>query len=127
MSSEPENSEEACGLAHAPRAPIVHDEATLERAAILFKAMGDTGRLRILAILSEREVCVTELAAVHNEQLSTVSQRLRHLNSVGLVSRRREGRHIFYGVHDLHVGEIVKAALDHAIELHADQTRRKER
>ncbi len=88
----------------------------LTRAAALFRACGDPERLRLLERLSHAEYCVTELAVESGDGLSTVSQRLRLLRSEGLVSRRREGKHIFYALADQHVADLIHSAIDHAVE-----------
>ena len=90
----------------------------LERAASLFRACGDPARLRLLEVLSLGEQNVTDLAELSDEGLSTISQRLRLLRAEGLVSRRREGKHIYYGLHDSHVRELIKSAFEHAMHPH---------
>ena len=57
------------------------DPKSLERAARLFRAMGDAPRLRILHLLLRGEVCVGELVTATSEKFSTISQRLRILRS----------------------------------------------
>jgi DNA-binding transcriptional ArsR family regulator len=90
--------------------------AAVERAARLFRAIGDEARLRLLARLARRASDVSELAAAEGESLSTISQRLRVLRAENLLVRRREGRHIVYALTDDHVIEIVTSALAHAAE-----------
>ncbi|HET6583778.1 MAG TPA: metalloregulator ArsR/SmtB family transcription factor [Nannocystaceae bacterium] len=90
----------------------------LERAVRLFKALGDEARLRTLDMLLGGEACVSELAEATGERVSTVSHRLRLLRSEGLVTRRRDGRHIYYALTDRHVVELIENALDHALEDH---------
>ena len=93
----------------------------LARAAALFRACGDPERLRLLERLSHGEFCVSELAAESGEGLSTVSQRLRLLRTEGLVSRRREGKHIYYALADQHVADLIQSALEHAVEPRAHE------
>jgi ArsR family transcriptional regulator, lead/cadmium/zinc/bismuth-responsive transcriptional repressor len=100
---------------HPPR-PGEATSASLERAASLFKAMGEAPRLRILELLMQGEWCVTELVEAVGEKFSTVSQRLRVLRNERLVSRRREGTHLFYALSDLHVADLLQNALAHAAE-----------
>ncbi len=83
----------------------------------MFRAMGDTPRLRMLQLISMREVCVGELVSTLQEKFSTVSQRLRLLRTEGLVTRRRDGSHVYYALADDHVRGLVANALDHAYEL----------
>lgn len=90
----------------------------LERAADLFRALGDTARLSLLEKLTHGEFCVGELADSSGEALSTVSQRLRRLRGDALVRRRRDGKHIYYTVADQHVAQLIRNALDHARHEH---------
>lgn len=92
------------------------DPTVIERAASLLRALGDTARLRLLEQLIQRERCVSELAASSEEGMSTISQRLRTLRAEGLVSRRRDGKHIYYRPADSHVVDLVRVVLEHAAE-----------
>jgi DNA-binding transcriptional ArsR family regulator len=112
--------------AHERRALIPNrkaDTRALERASRLFRAMGDAPRLRLLHLLSAGEVCVGELVGAVGEKFSTVSQRLRILRTEGLVSRRRDGSHVYYALADAHVKDLVTNALAHADELAGGSTK----
>jgi DNA-binding transcriptional ArsR family regulator len=103
---------------HGPegvRRPLV-DDAALERASRLFRAIGEPSRLRLLSRLAQGEMCVTELAASEGESLSTISQRLRVLRAESIIVRRRRGKHINYALADQHVMDLVFNALAHATE-----------
>lgn len=93
-----------------------YPDLAFEKAARLFRALGDESRLRLLRHLASREACVTEIAALTGEGLSTISQRLRILRGEGLVRRRRDGKHLFYSLVDNHIKEILNAGLEHSIE-----------
>jgi DNA-binding transcriptional ArsR family regulator len=115
---EPDKLSPACSPAEhggALRQPLV-DEVSLERAARLFRAIGEPSRLRLLSRLAQGEMCVTELAVSERESLSTISQRLRVLRSENLIVRRRRGKHINYALADQHVMELIFNALAHATE-----------
>jgi len=99
----------------APTEPRVSDEA-YERAAGFFRAAGDIARLKLLTRLAEGEWCVTELAQAAHVTLPTVSQQLRLLRSEGLVKRRRVAKHVFYALADAHIRDLLRTALDHAVE-----------
>jgi DNA-binding transcriptional ArsR family regulator len=99
----------------ARRIPNVNQVA-LEKAAGLLKALGDVPRMRLVALLAQGEACVSELAAAENENLSTVSQRLKVLRAEDLVVRRREGKHINYALADQHIVDLILNALAHASE-----------
>jgi DNA-binding transcriptional ArsR family regulator len=108
-----------CHPGHHPpeREPALHGLAAIERAARLFRAMGDAPRLHILELLAQRERCVTELVTELGEKFPTVSQRLRILRGEGLLIRRRQGNHLFYALADRHVADLIHNALAHADEL----------
>ena len=98
----------------------VSDHA-VERASAIFRALGDEGRLRLLARLSDGEWCVSELADAAGVGLSTVSQQLRLLRAERLVKRRRAGKHMYYALLDDHVAALIKSTLDHADEAHGPE------
>lgn len=111
-------SDESADCADEPHG-IEHEELdpdVLERAASIFRAAGDPGRLTILHCLLHGEHCVTDLAKELDEGMSTISQRLKVLRSERLVKRRRDGKHIFYTLADDHVAGLVASALEHAAE-----------
>jgi DNA-binding transcriptional ArsR family regulator len=119
MSTHDHENDAECGPdEHKGRIPRMRTNDALERAVRLFKALGDEARLRTLDMLVAGEACVSELAAATGERVSTVSHRLRLLRTEGLVSRRRDGRHIYYALADRHVVELIENALDHALEDH---------
>ncbi len=101
---------------HDPPAPSALPDVAFERAASLFRAVGDPARLRLLETLSREECCVSALAQASGEGMSTVSQRLRLLRAEGLVKRRRDGRHMYYSLADDHVAALIRNALEHAVE-----------
>ena len=82
----------------------------------MFRALGDAGRLRLLTRLVAGEICVTELADLEEEKLTTVSARLKTLYAVRLVKRRRQAKHVYYAVADAHVLDLVQSAIKHAAE-----------
>ncbi len=101
---------------HGAHATPPLDVDALARASALFRAIGDPARLRILHILTGGRRCVSELAETTRAGLSTVSQQLKTLRAERLVTREREGKHIYYTLTDKHVAELVRSALEHASE-----------
>jgi len=81
-----------------------------------FAPSGTARDVRLLAQLSQGEMCVTEIAGSEGETLSTISQRLRVLRSENLVIRKRRGKHINYALADQHVMDLLFNALAHASE-----------
>jgi DNA-binding transcriptional ArsR family regulator len=87
-----------------------------ERAARMLSAAGESSRLALLEILDGRELCVSELVALTNDPMPTVSQRLRVLKTEGLLRSRRDGKHVFYTLADSHVQALLTNILRHAAE-----------
>ncbi len=93
------------------------DDDLLTDIAELFKVFGDSTRTRILAALSESEMCVCCISAILDMSVSAVSHQLRILRQSKLVKTRREGKEIYYSLDDAHIGEIFETALEHVKEL----------
>lgn len=106
----------ACEHSVDPQPPRLPVDADLSFAADMFKALADPDRLRLLARLADGETCVTELAALEDQKVTTVSARLKLLLGARLVSRRREAKHMYYRLTDDHVLQIVITALEHSAE-----------
>lgn len=92
------------------------DHAALERLTDIFRVLGDPTRLRMLDALSRGESCVGDLAARLGLTESAVSHQLRLLRTARLVRARRDGRMIFYSLHDTHVLTLFDQALRHVQE-----------
>jgi DNA-binding transcriptional ArsR family regulator len=69
-----------------------------EAKSKVFKALADSIRLRILGLLSSREMCVCEVMVALNLTQPTASHHLRILENVGLVKDRKEGKWVFYSI-----------------------------
>lgn len=117
MVSDPDAPQHECHPAeHDAREGTERPAAAFKGAVALFKALADDRRLRTLELLSSGEACGSEIAATFDEPLSTVSHRMRLLEGVELVSRRRDGRHIYFKLSDEHVLRLVRDAPDHVME-----------
>jgi DNA-binding transcriptional ArsR family regulator len=102
---------------HPARAwPKLPQGGHLDDASAMFRALGEPSRLRLLARLADGEICVSELAELEDENITTVSARLKTLYAVRLVKRRREAKHIYYALWDDHVLKLVNSAVEHAAE-----------
>jgi len=76
----------------------VTDAGLVDRQSRLFKALGDETRLRILGLLSVREMCVCEVMVALDLTQPTASHHLNLLENAGLVKDRKEGRWVFYSI-----------------------------
>ncbi len=80
------------------RRPAVSDDL-VDNLVRLFKLLSDETRLRILYYLTQREeLHVRALCELLNESQPAVSHHLALLRVAGLIERRREGKHNFYGL-----------------------------
>jgi len=79
----------------------------VRETAILFKALGDETRLRMIwLLLNHRELCVCDFMAVLGITQSKASRHLRNLFHAGLVDDRREGLWVYYSLHRFEPGLI---------------------
>jgi ArsR family transcriptional regulator len=94
----------------------IPDKETLEQIAELFKGFADPTRVRILTLLQQRELCVTDIAEAVELTQSAVSHQLRMLKQMHLIKFRREGKNIWYSLADNHVKTILQMGLEHVLE-----------
>ncbi|MBI0294721.1 helix-turn-helix transcriptional regulator [Streptomyces sp. PRKS01-29] len=95
------------------RAAAHLDEATAASVAAALQALATPSRLLILTTLRQSPRSVTELAAGIGMEQSAVSHQLRLLRTLGLVTRRRNGRRIVYSLYDDHVAQLLDQAVHH--------------
>lgn len=79
------------------RAPLSPAEAG--ELAVLFKAMGDPVRLRLLSLIASHgggEVCVCELSGLFELSQPTISHHLKVLRDAGLIIGERRGTWVYY-------------------------------
>src|SRR5579859_3244346 len=105
---------EAVEAARATALPEAHLLLLVET----FQALADPTRARILYALTQRPMCVRDLAILVGVSASAVSHQLRFLRDRRLVKSRREGNIIYYTVDDHHVAALFKEA-----DYHVDHVR----
>lgn len=81
-----------------------------------FKLLGDPTRLKLVHALSKGELCVCDLAAMLGVGSTAVSNHLRLLRGMRLVSYRREGKMAYYTLADDHITRLLAECLDHVQE-----------
>lgn len=92
------------------------DGSLIERAARLYKLLGDGTRMRILCALRNGELCVCAIAELLQMDQSAVSHQLKALKDGRLVVCRRDGKTMYYALADDHVAAMVARGLAHAGE-----------
>jgi ArsR family transcriptional regulator, arsenate/arsenite/antimonite-responsive transcriptional repressor len=78
--------------------PLTAEEA--ERAAAMFKALGDPVRLRLVSQIASHaggEACVCDISDVGVSQ-PTVSHHLKKLREAGLLTSERRGTWVYYRI-----------------------------
>jgi len=79
---------------------IVFVERTSKGAdlALLFAALSDRTRLRLLNLMDGREVCVCYFVEILGQTQPKVSRHLAYLRRAGIVAARREGKWMHYRI-----------------------------
>jgi DNA-binding transcriptional ArsR family regulator len=97
------------------REALIAVDAVVELADT-FRVLGDATRVRILDALSNRDLCVGDLATLLGLTESAVSHQLGLLRGRRLVRARRAGRRVFYALDDEHIVELFGQGLRHVEE-----------
>jgi ubiquinone/menaquinone biosynthesis C-methylase UbiE/DNA-binding transcriptional ArsR family regulator len=72
----------------------------------VWQALNDASRLRLLALLQEQELSVSELQAITYLSQSLISSHLGVLKKAGVIHHRRAGKSHFYQASPIHHSEI---------------------
>lgn len=92
-------------------------DEVLEEARVLFAALSDRARLKILIALQDgEELCVCDVAHVLGTSVSTASHHLRKMRDIKLLKYRNDGRMAYYSLRSKLAGELA------ADVLHAEVT-----
>ncbi|MGQ9747806.1 MAG: ArsR/SmtB family transcription factor [Candidatus Caldatribacteriaceae bacterium] len=86
--------------------------------AEFFKVLSDETRLRIIALLFQKEMCVCEICDVIGESQPKVSRHLAKLRDANLVRDERQGQWVFYylNIDDKTATEILSAIISNIEE-----------
>lgn len=74
--------------------------ASAGSASALLRSLGNQDRLLLMCQLSQEELCVSDLEERLDIRQPSLSQQLGVLRREGLVTTRREGKHVFYRIAD---------------------------
>lgn len=94
----------------------IPDDNTLMGLVDIFKALGEPARLKIIWVLFDKEICVTDIAERTGMSVTAVSHQLRILRNLRLVKSRRDGKNTFCSLDDDHVKKIIEQGLIHITE-----------
>lgn len=96
---------------------------------LLFKALADRTRLRLLNLMGMDEICVCFFVEVLRTNQPKISRHLAYLRKAGVVAARREGKWMHYRIttppdpHAARVFSEVQAWLAQDHEMQQDRTR----
>ena len=110
------NTFESPSCSHEPHEHQLKSDDVIRKTALLFQALGDPSRLRLMELLYDGEHCVSELAQETNDSMSLISQRLKILFQADLITKKRSGKHIYYSLADNHVITLLENAFKHIEE-----------
>jgi ArsR family transcriptional regulator len=77
----------------------------------VFKALSDPNRLRIMKMVSERELCLCEVREILNLSNSTVSRHLTILRDAGLLLDSKDGKWVNFQVNDKSDQQFIRSIL----------------
>ncbi len=86
---------------------------------LLFRALADPTRLRLLNLIADREICVCYFVGILGISQPKISRHLAYLRRAGIVAARRQGRWMHYRLvmpQDVAASSILKETLDHLRE-----------
>jgi ArsR family transcriptional regulator len=86
---------------------------------VLFRALADTTRLRLLNLIADRELCVCYFVEILKMSQPKISRHLAYLRKAGMVAARREGKWMHYRLAiptDEAAARILREALRHLRE-----------
>jgi len=87
---------------------------TTDGLALLFAALCDRIRLRLLNLMDGREVCVCYFVEILGQSQPKISRHLAYLRRAGVVAARREGKWMHYRIvvpHDSGAAKILRETL----------------
>src|ERR1700758_954923 len=66
--------------------------------ALLFAALADSTRLRLLNLMNGKEVCVCYFVEILGQSQPKISRHLAYLRRAGIVAARRDGKWMHYRI-----------------------------
>lgn len=102
------------GLVARLRATMPDDEV-LEEARVMFAALADRNRLKVLHALAQGdELCVCDVAHVIGTSVSAASHHLRKLRDLKILKYRNDGKMAYYSLRDRFAAQLAEQTLREA-------------
>src|ERR1700724_4573802 len=103
------------------RRNLMPDHIPFDAILTASAAAGEATRLRLLALLAEAELTVSELVTILGQSQPRISRHLKLLVEAGLVERHREGAWVFFRI--AQTGPVAGFAGDLVAKLAPDDAR----
>ena len=87
-------------MSEAEKFSSPESQGRMREAERTFGMLGDSNRIKILLLLSKREMCVCEIESALKLPQPTASHHLSLLEQAGLLQRSKRGKWVFYKVSD---------------------------
>ena len=97
----------------------------MQGAVTFAKALADSTRLRVIAALRQRELCVCELCDALEATQSTLSTHLALLRDAEITRTRKQGKWIYYRLSD-EVAPLIETFLRHFGDAKRDKRMRRD-
>ena len=89
------------------------DSRDVLKLSMLYKALGDSTRLKIMTALFHSRLCVCDLAVLLEMSQSAISHQLRVLRQADLVCYTKVGKVVYYELADAHVRTLLEQGKHH--------------
>jgi DNA-binding transcriptional ArsR family regulator len=96
---------------NAEKLSTPESQRKIREAERLFGIVGEGNRIKILLLLSKREMCVCELESALKLPQPTISHHLALLEQSGLLQRNKRGRWVFYKVNESPLLDLVRGMI----------------
>jgi DNA-binding transcriptional ArsR family regulator len=84
-----------------------------ETVSRYFALLAEPMRVRVLHAICQREKTVNEIAAETGASQTNISRHLGLMHRAGVLSRRKDGNFVYYGVADTAITEICRSVCTH--------------
>lgn len=90
-----------------------NNDEMLLKISEFYKVLSDYTRFKIVYILLNGELCVSEIEEKVGMSQTAVSYQLKMLRQAHLVKYRRKGQNVYYSIDDEHVNTIINITIEH--------------
>jgi DNA-binding transcriptional ArsR family regulator len=95
---------------------IEANDEMIEHLSEFFSMFSNPTRLRILLLLSKKDMCVGKIAEILRMDQSAVSAQLKVLRHLNLVKAKRHGRYMRYKLNNKHVRNILREGFKYVLK-----------